>query len=99
MIFIFARLETGNRNDLGKYRNRGGIAVAQIMTTNEIAEYLKLHPITVTKYARESIIPATRIGGIWRFDKELIDQWIALAHNNSERDKDIQRRVAKKSSR
>jgi excisionase family DNA binding protein len=65
------------------------MAVAQIMTTNEIAEYLKLHPITVIKYARESIIPAARIDGVWRFDKELIDQWIALAHNSSQTDKDI----------
>ena len=83
---------------MGKYRNRGGIAVAQIMTTNEIAEYLRLHPITVTKYARESIIPAALIDGVWRFDKELIDQWIALAHNNSQTDKYIQRKGIKKSS-
>ena len=73
--------------------------MAQIMTTNEIAEYLKLHPITIIKYAREGKIPATRIGRVWRFDKELVDRWIALAQNNSERDKDIQRRVIKKSSR
>ena len=73
--------------------------MAQIMTTNEIAEYLKLHPITIIKYAKEGKIPATRIGRVWRFDKELIDRWIALAHNNSERDKDIQRRVVRKSSR
>ena len=75
------------------------MVVAQIMTTNEIAEYLKLHPITIIKYAKEGKIPATRIGRFWRFDKELIDRWIALAHNNSETDKDIQRRVVKKSSR
>jgi len=74
------------------------MVVAQIMTTNEIAEYLKLHPITIIKYAREGKIPATRIGKVWRFDKELIDQWIALAQNNSETDKDIQRKVIKKSS-
>jgi len=48
------------------------MVVAQIMTTNEIAEYLKLHPITIIKHAREGKIPATRIGRVWRFDKELI---------------------------
>ena len=73
--------------------------MAQIMTTNEIAEYLKLHPITIIKYAREGKIPAIRVGKVWRFDKEAIDRWIALAHNNSERDKDIQRRIVRKSSR
>ena len=73
--------------------------MAQIMTTNEIAEYLKLHPITIIKYAREGKIPATRIGRVWRYDKELVDRWIAQAENYSEKDKDIQRRVVKKSSR
>jgi excisionase family DNA binding protein len=75
------------------------MAVTQIMTTNEIAEYLKFHPITIVKYAREGIIPAALMDGVWRFDKESIDQWIALAHNNSETDKDIQRKGIKKSFR
>ena len=73
--------------------------MAQIMTTNKIVEYLKLHPVTIIKYAREGRIPATRSGWVWRFDKEVIDRWIALAQNNSETDKVIQRKVVKKSSR
>jgi len=47
------------------------------MTTKEVAEYLKLHEITVCKYAAEGKIPAIRIGRVWRFDKEAIDRWIA----------------------
>lgn len=49
----------------------------QIMTTKEVAKYLKLHEITVCKYAAEGKIPAIRIGRVWRFDKEAIDKWIA----------------------
>ena len=49
----------------------------EIMTTREIAKYLKLHEITVLKYAREGKIPAIRIGKVWRYDKEIIDKWIA----------------------
>jgi len=48
----------------------------QIMTTKEIAEYLKLHEITICKYAAEGRIPAIRIGRVWRFDKNAIDKWI-----------------------
>ena len=48
----------------------------QIMTTKELAEYLKLHEITVCKYAAEGKIPAIRIGRVWRFDKDAIDRWI-----------------------
>ncbi len=48
--------------------------MAQIMTTKEAAEYLKMHPITVCKYAKEGKIPAMRIGRVWRFDKDMIDK-------------------------
>jgi excisionase family DNA binding protein len=47
------------------------------MTTKEMAEYLKLHEITICKYAGEGRIPAIRIGRVWRFDKDVIDEWIA----------------------
>ena len=50
--------------------------MAEIMTTKEIAEYLRLHQITVCKYAAEGVIPAIRVGRVWRFDREAIDKWI-----------------------
>ncbi len=51
--------------------------MANLMTTREIAEYLKLHEITICKLSKEGKIPAVRIGGVWRFDKDKIDDWIA----------------------
>ena len=53
------------------------ITMPQIMTTKELAKYLKLHEITICKYAAEGKIPAIRIGRVWRFDKEAIDKWIS----------------------
>ena len=55
----------------------GESIVAQIMTTREIAKYLKLHEITICKLSKEGKIPAIRIGRVRRFDKEVIDAWIA----------------------
>jgi len=49
----------------------------KIMTTREMANYLKLHEITICKYAAEGKIPAVRIGKVWRFNKEVIDKWIS----------------------
>jgi excisionase family DNA binding protein len=46
------------------------------MTTKKVSEYLKLHKITICKYAAQGTIPAIRIGKVWRFDKEVIDRWI-----------------------
>ena len=51
--------------------------MAQIMTTKEVAKYLKLHPITICKLSKEGKIPSVQIGRVWRFDKEVIDEWIA----------------------
>jgi excisionase family DNA binding protein len=55
----------------------GEYLLAQIITTKELAEYLKLHAITICKLSKEDKIPAVRIGSRWRFDKEVIDKWIA----------------------
>jgi excisionase family DNA binding protein len=55
----------------------GGSILAHIMTTKEMAKYLKLHAITICKLSREGKIPAIQIGSVWRFDKEVIDEWIA----------------------
>jgi len=55
----------------------------EIMTAKEVADYLKLHPLTVHRYAREGKIPAFKIGTDWRFHKKYIDKWIKekLAYN------------------
>ncbi len=44
-------------------------------TAEEVAQYLKLHPYTVRRLAREKKIPAFRVGGQWRFRKDEIDKW------------------------
>ncbi len=48
----------------------------EIMTAKEVAGYLKLHPLTVHRYAREGKIPAFKIGTDWRFHKKYIERWI-----------------------
>lgn len=49
--------------------------LVQAFTSEEIAEYLRLHPYTIRRLAREGKIPAFRAGGQWRFRKDDIDQW------------------------
>ena len=56
---------------------KGESILAQIMTTKEMAKYLRLHQITICKLSKEGKIPAIQIGRVWRFDKEVIDEWIA----------------------
>ena len=61
----------------GKAADTGGSILAQIMTTKEMAKYLRLHQMTICKLSKEGKIPAIQIGRVWRFDKEAIDEWIA----------------------
>ena len=68
----------------------------EILTTKEIAKYLKLHEITICKYAAEGKIPAIRIGRVWRFDKEVIDKWITAGENIPVAGKGVKRKAAKK---
>jgi len=49
--------------------------LVKAFNAEEIAEYLRLHPYTIRRLAREKKIPAFRAGGQWRFRKDDIDQW------------------------
>jgi len=40
----------------------------------EISEYLRIHPYTVRRLAREGRIPAFKAGGQWRFDVKEIEE-------------------------
>ena len=48
--------------------------MGQILTVKELAEYLKLTTVTIYKYVKVGAIPAQKIGGVWRFDKDQIDE-------------------------
>ncbi len=49
----------------------------QIMTLKEVAKYLGLHPISIYRLIKTSDIPAMKIGGQWRFKKEVLDTWLS----------------------
>jgi len=48
-----------------------------LMTVKDAAQYLKLNYMTVYKLAQKGKIPASKVGGNWRFKKEILDEWLA----------------------
>ena len=50
--------------------------MVETLTPHEVAKSLKLHPFTVTRLAREGKIPAFKVGGVWRIQKDQFEQWI-----------------------
>ncbi len=51
--------------------------MAEVLTAEELAEYLGVHYRTVLHLAREGSLPGRRVGNSWRFHKQAIDEWLA----------------------
>lgn len=47
-----------------------------IMTMDELAEYLKVSKSTLYKLAVESKLPGQKVGKRWRFHRRAIDDWL-----------------------
>ncbi|MGH7926425.1 MAG: helix-turn-helix domain-containing protein, partial [Candidatus Binatia bacterium] len=50
--------------------------MAEWLTLDELAAYLKRGRSTLYKMARNGQIPASKIGRSWRFDRAAIDEWL-----------------------
>jgi len=48
----------------------------EVMTIDQVAEYLQLHKQVVYRHVRNKTIPASRIGATLRFKKSIIDAWL-----------------------
>ena len=51
------------------------MVTSDIMTLEEVADYLRLKPQTIYTWAQEKKIPAAKLGKEWRFKKSIIDEW------------------------
>jgi excisionase family DNA binding protein len=50
-------------------------ALPQILTIQEVSEYLRVHRDTIYRLLRLKQIPGFRVGSDWRFDIDAIDRW------------------------
>ena len=47
--------------------------VKEILTAEEVAKYLRIHPYTAKRLAREGKLPGFKVGGQWRFKKKELE--------------------------
>jgi len=59
----------------------------EIMTIKDLSLYLKINEKTIYKLAKQGKLPGVKIGGMWRFKKEAIDNWIMNAGKQINRGK------------
>jgi len=50
--------------------------MAELMTVEEIAVYLRLTKRTIYRLLKKGTIPAVKVGNKWRFDHTVIDNWL-----------------------
>jgi excisionase family DNA binding protein len=50
---------------------------SEVMTVEEIAQYLRIPKSSVYKLAQEDRIPCQKVGRHWRFHRVAIERWLA----------------------
>lgn len=48
----------------------------EVMTLNEVAEYLRIPRSTAYKLAQEGKVPGVKVGRHWRFHHDVVDEWL-----------------------
>jgi len=54
--------------------------VVELMTIEDVADYLRVTEKTIYRLLKRGHIPATKVGRQWRFERNSIDKWL---HQNS----------------
>ncbi len=52
-----------------------------LLTTDQVAMYLKIDKFTVYRLVSQKKIPAFKVGNQWRFKKKLLDAWLVRNSN------------------
>lgn len=47
-----------------------------LLTTDQVARYLKVDKFTVYRLVTQKKIPAFKVGNQWRFKQRMIDAWL-----------------------
>jgi excisionase family DNA binding protein len=47
-----------------------------VLTVNELAIYLRVHPTTIYRLLKSRQLSAFRVGSDWRFRRDTIDEWV-----------------------
>ena len=66
----------------------------EVLSLEEACQFLKLAKPTLYKYARVGDVPAFKMGRVWKFHRESLDQWMRARVQE-----DTQARSSKRQSR
>jgi len=72
-------MEEANRQSRSSGQGNGAGELPEIMTVEQAANYLQLHPQVLYRHIRRGTVPVSRVGKTIRFKKSVLDQWLADA--------------------
>jgi excisionase family DNA binding protein len=52
-----------------------------LLTTDQVARYLKVDKFTIYRLVTQKKIPAFKVGNQWRFKRAMIDAWLMQNSN------------------
>lgn len=50
--------------------------MTKLMNLDELADYLRLQKQTIYNWLHQGKIAGIKVGGVWRFDRREIDNWL-----------------------
>jgi excisionase family DNA binding protein len=53
----------------------------QLIDIDELANYLKLRRQTIYNWLHQKKISGIKIGGVWRFNKKDVDEWLKTKYH------------------
>jgi excisionase family DNA binding protein len=59
-----------------KAANTSKLMQDTLLTTTQVARYLKVDKFTIYRLVAQKKIPAFRVGSQWRFRKSMLDAWL-----------------------
>jgi excisionase family DNA binding protein len=78
---VFLNLSLVNHQGQHEWQN-GETTMANVLTLEEVASYLRVHPSTIYRLLKKKQLPAFKVGSDWRFNVESIDRWRAEAEDS-----------------
>ena len=54
-----------------------------LMDIEELASYLRLKKQTIYNWLHENKISGIKVGGVWRFDKKEVDNWLRANYHRA----------------
>gem|GEM_PF-1152523 len=82
-IIGYGRIVSTIFGDGLSFASRQAVAMRDVMTLDQLVEYLQMPKSTLYKLVQNGRVPGKKIGRQWRFYREAIDAWLSEASNKA----------------